>query len=62
MAVPTRALGLALLLVLALPLLWLSLLRAPALRVDVGEWGDHAYLSGVNAPERSCLLYTSRCV
>lgn len=53
MAVPTRALGLALLLVLALPLLWLSLLRAPALRVDVGEWGDHAYLSGVNAPERS---------
>ncbi|MFN8569899.1 MAG: hypothetical protein U0Z44_20735 [Kouleothrix sp.] len=53
MAVPTRALGLALLLVLAPPLLWLSLLRAPALRVDVGEWGDHAYLSGVNAPERS---------
>ena len=37
----------------ALPILWLSLTAAPALRVEVGAWGDHAYLSGVYAIEQS---------
>ncbi len=37
----------------ALPLLWLSLVAAPELRVDVGEWGDHALITGVNPPELS---------
>jgi len=46
-------LGLILLWVLAIPLLWLSMIRAPALRIDVGSWGDHAALSGVNGPEES---------
>jgi toxin CptA len=36
-----------------LPALWWSLLAVPALRIDVGAWGDHAYLSGINAPEQS---------
>jgi toxin CptA len=49
----SQALGLVLLFLLALPPLWLSLPRAPALRVDVGVWGDHTYLSGVNAIETS---------
>src|SRR5262245_47121010 len=48
-----RTRALALLFLLALPLLWLSLVAAPALRVDVGVWGDHTYLSGVNAIEQS---------
>jgi toxin CptA len=47
------ALTLALIFLLALPLLWLSLVAAPALRVDVGVWGDHTYLSGINAIEQS---------
>jgi toxin CptA len=38
---------------LALPLLWASLISAPQLHVDVGEWGDHSLLSGINAVERS---------
>jgi toxin CptA len=38
---------------LLLPLLWRSLVAAPQLRVDVGAWGDHTYLSGVNAIEES---------
>lgn len=42
-----------LLVALALPLLWRSLVSAPQLRVDVGAWGDHTYLSGVNAIESS---------
>lgn len=36
-----------------LPALWWSLTAAPQLRVDVGAWGDHAYLSGINAVEQS---------
>jgi toxin CptA len=40
-------------LALAVPLLWLSLLVAPPLQIDVGEWGDQAALSGANQPERS---------
>jgi toxin CptA len=48
-----RNLWLLLLLILALPLLWSSLVSAPQLRVDVGAWGDHTYLSGVNAIEES---------
>jgi toxin CptA len=47
----SQAFSLALIFLLALPPLWLSLVRAPALRVDVGAWGDHTYLSGVNAIE-----------
>jgi toxin CptA len=38
---------------LALPPLWLSLIAAPALRIDVGDWGDQAYLSGVHQPEKN---------
>jgi toxin CptA len=49
----SQALSLALIFLLALPPLWLSLLSAPALRVDVGAWGDHTFLSGMNAIERS---------
>jgi toxin CptA len=45
--------SLVLIWLLALPPLWLSLLHAPALRVDVGTWGDHTYLGGVHAIERS---------
>ncbi|HWQ13515.1 MAG TPA: hypothetical protein VNL77_11980 [Roseiflexaceae bacterium] len=36
---------------LALPPLWLSLVAAPRLRVEVGAWGDHTVLSGVHGPE-----------
>ncbi|HET9224494.1 MAG TPA: hypothetical protein VFO07_18420, partial [Roseiflexaceae bacterium] len=49
----SRTLSLVLLFVLALPPLWLSLVRAPALRVDIGVWGDHTYISGVHAIESS---------
>jgi toxin CptA len=49
----SQTLSLALLFFLALPPLWLSLVRAPALRVDVGIWGDHTYISGVHAIESS---------
>lgn len=45
--------GLALCWLLAIPLLWLSMVRAPALHVDVGSWGDHAALTGVHGPEES---------
>jgi len=38
---------------LLLPLLWRSLVAAAQLRVDAGAWGDHTYLSGVNAIEES---------
>jgi toxin CptA len=48
-----QALSLLLIFVLALPPLWLSLTAAPALRVDVGAWGDHTVLSGIHAVERS---------
>jgi toxin CptA len=48
-----RDIWLLLLVVLALPLLWRSLVAAPQLRVDVGAWGDHTFLSGVNAIEDS---------
>jgi toxin CptA len=50
---PTRAWLLALIFVLALPPLWLSLVAAPSLRIDVGQDSDTAYLSGVHAPERN---------
>ena len=33
--------------------LWASMLSADTLRVDVGEWGDHAYLQGINGVELS---------
>ena len=41
----------ALLLALAIPLLALSLRAAPPLRVDVGAWGDGAYLTGAHDAE-----------
>ena len=43
----------ALVVLLALPLLWSSLVAAPRLRVDVGVWGDHTFLSGINGAEQS---------
>ncbi|HEX5691169.1 MAG TPA: hypothetical protein VFX76_14245, partial [Roseiflexaceae bacterium] len=48
---PLHAIGLALIFALTLPLLWLSLIAAPTLRVDVGVWGDHTYLDGIHAIE-----------
>ena len=52
---PTRNanLPLALVWLLALPALWWSLTAAPALRVDVGAWGDHTALTGINGVEES---------
>lgn len=47
------ALPLLLLALAMLPLLWWSLTAAPALLVDVGQWGDHSYLSGINGIEQS---------
>jgi toxin CptA len=47
------SLALALVFVLALPLLWFSLVASPALTIDVGAWGDHTVLTGVNAIESS---------
>ncbi len=44
---------LALLFAVALPLLWLSLTSAPRIHIDVGEWGDEPFLSGVNQPEHN---------
>ncbi|MEN9938166.1 MAG: hypothetical protein RLZZ387_4745 [Chloroflexota bacterium] len=38
---------------LSLPPLWLSLTAAPAVRVEVGQWGDHTVLSGVNGIEEA---------
>lgn len=52
-SIASQALQLALPPLLALPLLWYSLVSAPLLRIDVGAWGDHAYLSGVNDVEYS---------
>ncbi|MDQ2996947.1 MAG: hypothetical protein M3R61_07830, partial [Chloroflexota bacterium] len=46
-------LALALMLALALPLLWFSLVAAPAIRVEVGMRGDDTYLSGFNEPEKN---------
>jgi toxin CptA len=46
-------LALALILALALPLLWFSLVAAPAVRVEVGVFGDDTYLSGFNEPEKN---------
>lgn len=37
--------------ILALPILWFSLVWAPYPRVDVGVWGDHATLSGAHGRE-----------
>ena len=48
-----RGLLLALVVALVAPLLWFSLVVAPSLRVDVGVWGDHTFLSGVNGVEQS---------
>ena len=36
-----------------LPLLWFSMLATPRLHIEVGVWGDHAYLSGIHAVEQS---------
>jgi toxin CptA len=49
----TTWLALALILALALPLLWFSLVAAPAIRVEVGMRGDDTYLSGFNEPEKN---------
>lgn len=46
-------LGLALIWLLALPALWLSLTAAPQVRVEVGRWGDHTVLFGVNGMEQA---------
>jgi toxin CptA len=45
--------GLVLLWLLALPALWVSLTAAPAIRVEVGEWGDHTRVTGVNGIEQA---------
>jgi toxin CptA len=37
----------------ALPPLWLSLTAAPAVRVEVGQWGDHTALAGMNGIEQA---------
>jgi toxin CptA len=50
---PTRGALLALLWLLAMPLLWLSLVAAPGVRVEVGQWGDHTALVGVNGIEEA---------
>ncbi|GAB4209989.1 MAG: hypothetical protein OHK0022_42090 [Roseiflexaceae bacterium] len=51
---PTQSHGLTLALLLGLlPLLWLGLAGAPPLRVDVGVWGDHAFIDGTNNPEEN---------
>ncbi|HEX9370575.1 MAG TPA: hypothetical protein VF897_06190 [Roseiflexaceae bacterium] len=44
---------LALVFVLALPLLWFSLSLARPLHVEMGEWGDSTFLTGVNAAEEN---------
>ncbi len=49
----TTWLALALILALALPLLWFSLIAAPKIRVEVGMYGDDTYLSGFNEPEKN---------
>ncbi|MCS6939502.1 MAG: hypothetical protein NZM94_09535, partial [Roseiflexus sp.] len=36
---------------LTLPALWYSLNAASELRVDVGQWGDHAIMRGVHGRE-----------
>lgn len=38
---------------MSLPFLAYSLIAAPTLRLDVGEWGDQAILQGFNSPEQS---------
>lgn len=43
----------ALVWLLALPALWYSLVAAPQLRVEVGQWGDHTMLRGINGIEES---------
>ena len=50
---PVALLSLALIFLLALPLLWFSLIAAPAIRVEVGMRGDDTYLSGFNEPEKN---------
>src|SRR5579859_4404833 len=42
-----------LLAVLVVPVLWYSLIAAPKLSVDVGVWGDHTVLEGINGIEQS---------
>jgi toxin CptA len=46
-------LTLVLIMALALPLLWFSLIAAPAIRIEVGMFGDNTYLSGFNEPEKN---------
>lgn len=45
------ALLLAAIFAVALPLLWLSLTAVPRLHIEVGEWGDEPFLTGVNKRE-----------
>ena len=47
------ALILGLLFAAALPLLWLSLIAVPTIHIEVGDWGDDPFLSGVNRPEQN---------
>src|SRR4029078_937018 len=49
----TTWLALALIMALALPLLWFSLIAAPAIRIEVGMRGDDTYLNGFNEPEKN---------
>jgi toxin CptA len=46
-------LPLALIFLLALPALWYSLIAAETLRVEVGDWGDQTFLTGVYDPEQN---------
>jgi len=38
---------------LTLPALWYSLVAAPVIRVEVGQWGDHTMVRGVHGIEQS---------
>jgi toxin CptA len=44
---------LAAIFVVALPLLWFSLIAAPKIRIEVGARRDDTYLSGFNEPEKN---------
>jgi toxin CptA len=46
-------LWLAAVFIMALPLLWFSLIAAPAIRIEVGVRGDETYLNGFNEPEQN---------
>lgn len=50
-AVPAR--WFATIWLLTLPALWYSLVAAPVVRVEIGQWGDHTMLRGVHGIEQS---------